>query len=72
MNNDDNFIIKMEKYDKKDNTRDYSISILPDGSILYDDKEKIKSNNISSKISEAALSRLIDEFIDIYFFCYER
>ena len=67
-NNNNNFIIKLEKYEKENNKLLYSIFILSDGSILYKEKEKISSNNQSSKISEGSLGRLIDEFIDIYFF----
>ena len=69
MNNDDNFIIKMEKYSKKvNNIPDYSVSILPDGTILYKGTENINSSKIQHKISEGSLGQLIDEFIDIYFF----
>ena len=67
-NNNNNFIIKLQKYQKENNMLDYSISILSDGSIVYKEKEKINSNNLPSKISEGSLGRLIDEFIDIYFF----
>lgn len=59
----------MEKYSKKvNNIPDYSVSILPDGTILYKVTENINSSKIQHKISEASLGQLIDEFIDIYFF----
>ena len=61
----------MEKYSKKDNNiPDYSVSIQPAGDIIYKGTENIHSKNIPNKISEEDLGRLIDEFIDIYFFAF--
>jgi hypothetical protein len=39
-----------------------------DANILYKGTENINFTNIQHKISEEDLGRLIDEFIDIYFF----
>ena len=47
---------------------DFSISILSDGTIEYKKNEYINLTNSKKKITEADLGRLIDEFIDIYFF----
>ncbi|MGD1837768.1 MAG: hypothetical protein ACPKPY_06890 [Nitrososphaeraceae archaeon] len=65
----DNFIIKIENFDEKDNPIPYySICILANGDILAKNIQKINLSNIPKSISKIDLNKLIDEFIDIYFF----
>ena len=65
----DNFIIKIEKFDKKDaNAICYSICILTTGDVLVQNIHKIDFKRVPTRISKTDLNKLIDEFIDIYFF----
>ena len=64
----DNFIIKIEKFDKKDPAICYSICILTTGDVLVKNIHKIDLNRVPKRISKTDLNKLIDEFIDIYFF----
>ena len=65
----DNFIVKIEKFDKKDpNAICYSICILTTGDVLVKHTHKIDFKRVPKRISKTDLNRLIDAFIDIYFF----
>ena len=65
----DNFIIKIEKFDKKDpNAICYSICVLTTGDVLGKNTHKLDFTRVPKRISKTDLNRLIDEFIDIYFF----
>jgi len=59
----------MEQRDKKYNDIHYSLTILNDGKVEYLGKRNVKTTGARiSRISANDLSKLIDEFIDIYFF----
>jgi hypothetical protein len=67
--NSNNIVIKMERHVTGGSSPGYSLAITRDGKVIY---EGIKNVNIigsqTSHISESALNKLINEFINIYYF----
>ncbi len=67
--NSNNIVIKMERHVTGGSSPAYSLGIARDGKVIYEGIKNVKIiGRQTSHISESALNKLINEFINIYYF----